>query len=239
VTDTTDLFRDWDAAYVLGALDAEDRRSYEQHLSTCPACSAALADFAGIPGILSKLSTADAVELLADEDVTAGLDDHLRAGAHVPGLVQRLAVATKRRRRRIRFAAIGAAAVVVAILATGGVLYSTGHPAGQGTIASAVAMSPVKQDVITASMSVTPKTWGTRFDWSCKYPEATAPYASPVSYDLVVVSNSGAQTVVASWTTTGANASGLSASSAIAFADIRSVEIRVTGSPRILLRQDL
>jgi hypothetical protein len=235
VTDTTDLFRDWDAAYVLGALDAEDRRAYEQHLSTCHTCASALSEFAGLPGILRNLSTEDAVALLNAEDVTAGVDDHVREGAHMPGLVQRLAVATKRRRRRSRFGLIGATAVVVAILSTGGVFYS----AGQTPVAGAVAMAPVAQHVITASMSVTPKAWGTRFDWSCKYPQATEPYASPVSYDLVVVSSAGKRTVVASWTTTGANASGLSASSAIPFGNIRSVEIRLTGSSTTLLRENL
>ena len=100
MTDTTDRFRDWDAAYVLGALDSEDRRAFERHLATCPVCSAAVAEFAGVPGILSKLSIEDAVALLADNDVEVGVDDHLRDGVHTPGLVQRLAAAASRRRRR-------------------------------------------------------------------------------------------------------------------------------------------
>ena len=45
MTDPTDQFRDWDAAYVLGALDADDRRAFERHLGTCPECSAAVAEF--------------------------------------------------------------------------------------------------------------------------------------------------------------------------------------------------
>ena len=50
MTETTDRFRDWDAAYVLGALDSEDRRAYERHLAKCPSCSKALAELAGLPG---------------------------------------------------------------------------------------------------------------------------------------------------------------------------------------------
>jgi hypothetical protein len=235
VSDSVDLYRDWDAAYVLGALDTGDRRAYEQHLATCPACCAALSEFAGLPGILSKLSAEDAVALLNADDVSAGVDDHLREGSHVPGVVQRLALATKRRRRRVRFGMLGATALLVGILATIGVVYS----AGQTPIAAAVAMDPVAQHVITASMSVTPKAWGTRFDWSCRYPAATEHYGSPVAYDLVVVSKDGVQSVVASWTTTGEAATGLSASSAISFGDIRSVEIRPTGSSSILLHENL
>ena len=46
MTDEVDRFRDWDAAYVLGALDADDRRVFERHLRTCSECAAAVAEFA-------------------------------------------------------------------------------------------------------------------------------------------------------------------------------------------------
>ncbi len=35
-----DAFKDWDAAYVLGALSADDRKEYENHLAHCAECSA-------------------------------------------------------------------------------------------------------------------------------------------------------------------------------------------------------
>jgi hypothetical protein len=235
MTETLDRYRDWDAAYVLGSLDSEDRREYERHLATCAACAASVAEFAGLPGILSKLSTEDAVALLAADDVTVGVDDHLRDGVHTPGLVQRLAVATSRRRRRIRFGVIGAAVAVVALIAVGGVVYSSAQP----TTTPAVAMATVGQHIITARLSVTPKAWGTRFDWSCNYPQATSPYASPVSYDLVVVTKSGIRSVVATWSSSGPHSAGLTASSDIAYGDIGSVEIRLTGSSKTLLRESL
>lgn len=235
MTETTDRFRDWDAAYVLGALDSEDRRAYERHLAKCPSCSKALAELAGLPGILSKLSTSDAVALLADEDVSVGVDDHLREGVHTPGLVQRLAMATARRRRRIRLGILGAAIAVVALITAGGVVYT----AGQTPVAAAVAMAPNHQHIVTASLSVTRKAWGTRFDWSCSYPGLSNVYASPVSYDLVVVRKSGAQSVVATWSAAGPHAAGLTASSDIAYGDISSVEIRLTGSSTALLRENL
>jgi len=234
VTETIDQYRDWDAAYVLGALDSDDRRAYERHLATCASCAAAVAEFAGLPGILSKLSSEDAVALLASDDPAFG-DDHLREGVHTPGLVQRLAVATSRRRRRIRFGILGAAVAIAALITVGGVALT----AGQTPVAAAVAMAPVQQRVITASMSVTRKAWGTRFDWSCSYPGATNIYTSPVSYDLVVVQKSGARSVVATWTSVGPHAAGLTASSDIAFGDISSVEIRLTGSSKTLLRENL
>ena len=236
MTDTTDRFRDWDAAYVLGALDSEDRRAFERHLATCSACAAAVTDFAGLPGILSKLSSEDAVALLDADDVALGVDDHLRDGVHTPGLVQRLAVVASRRRRPVRVGVLGAAVAVVALITIGGVAFT----AGQAPAVATVAMAPIQQEkVITAAMAVTPKGWGTRFDWSCSYPAGGASYTSAVSYDLVVVKKSGAQSVVATWSSIGPHAAGLSASSDIAFGDIRSVEIRLTGSTTTLLRENL
>jgi anti-sigma factor RsiW len=236
VNDTTDRFRDWDAAYVLGALDSDDRRAFERHLAKCPACAAAVAELAGLPGILSKLSSEDAVALLADDDVAIGVDDHLRDGVHTPGLVQRLAVAATRRRRRIRLGMLGAAIAVVALITIGGVAFT----AGQAPAVATVAMVPVQpEDVVTASMAVTPKAWGTRFDWSCNYPDSSGSYSAQVSYDLVVVKKSGAQSVVATWSSVGPHAAGLSASSDVAFGDIRSVEIRLAGSSTTLLRETL
>jgi anti-sigma factor RsiW len=236
VTDTTDHFRDWDAAYVLGALDSEDRRLFERHLPECATCSAAVAEFAGLPGILSKLPAQDAVALLADDDVAVGVDDHLREGAHTPGLVQRLAAAASRRRRRVRFGMLGAAIAVVALITVGGVVYA----AGQTPVTAAVAMAPIQhQHVVTASLSVTGRAWGTRFDWSCSYPPRTGIYSSPVSYDLVVVQKSGVRSVVATWSSAGPHAAGLTASSEIAYGEISSVEIRLSGSSTTLLRENL
>ncbi|MCU1447067.1 MAG: hypothetical protein JWP54_2725, partial [Cryobacterium sp.] len=63
MTSATDRFREWDAAYVLGALNTQDRRNYERHLQTGPACAAAVAELAGLPGILSALPPAEAVAI--------------------------------------------------------------------------------------------------------------------------------------------------------------------------------
>ena len=48
-TPPPDPYREWDAAYVLGALSPRDRRAFEQHLATCAACREAVAELAGMP----------------------------------------------------------------------------------------------------------------------------------------------------------------------------------------------
>ena len=99
-------------------------------------------------------------------------------------------------------------------------------------------MAPVHQKAITASLQVTMKGWGTSFSWSCSYQDGNWT-GTPVSYDLVVVTKSGRESTVATWSTAGEHASGLAASTAIPTADIRSVEIRLTGTTTPLLRENL
>ena len=235
MTSPSDNFRDWDAAYVLGALDSTDRRAFEAHLETCPECSASVAEMAGLPGILGKLSADDAVALLVENDPLVGIDDHLRDAAHTPGVVQRLAVAARRRRRRNRIALIGAAFGVVAILGVGGIVYT----ANQTPAASTVAMAAIHQHVVEARMTITPQAWGTRFDWSCTYNDADDKWSASTSYDLVVTLKSGAEQTVASWSSTAGHAAGLTASADIPTGDIQSVEIRLSGSTKPLLRETL
>ena len=54
---------EWDAAYVLGALSLEERRTYESYLADNPTRSAELTELAGMPGILNALSRDEAVAL--------------------------------------------------------------------------------------------------------------------------------------------------------------------------------
>ena len=58
-----DDLAEWDAAYILGALSLEDRRTYEGYLAANPARAAELTELAGMPGILNALSRDEAVAL--------------------------------------------------------------------------------------------------------------------------------------------------------------------------------
>ena len=51
--ESIDPFKEWDAAYLLGALSQEERLAYEKHLSSCSSCTGALA---AISRLLPKLS---------------------------------------------------------------------------------------------------------------------------------------------------------------------------------------
>ncbi|WP_382304586.1 anti-sigma factor family protein [Herbiconiux sp. UC225_62] len=254
-----DPYRDWDAAYVFGMLGAEERRAYERHLATCPACSAAVAELAGLPGILGKLSPEEAVALLdAPSEASAA------PPRPEPDLVQHLARSVRRRRTRTRRRTIGLVAGVGAVLAVAGLFagFGLGSIADPGTPLAvetttpatpggstpgapgdgvARAMAQVEPGFVDAELAVTAKGWGTRFDWSCTYgtDRPTYPGAPTITYDLVVTDAQGTETTVASWSAAGEKAGNLSASTSIPTSELRSVDIRVAGSDRPLVRTTL
>jgi anti-sigma factor RsiW len=212
---TDDPFHDWDAAYVLGILAPDDRRAFEQHLTTCAACSAAVAELAGMPGILATLSKDEAVALLEPVDEPAS-----------DGLVARLAVAARQRRRRVRLAIAGAGVAAALGLGFGGYVVGSADEPSPGHF---VAMSEVRPGVMTASLRVEEKTWGTRLDWNCHY-LATSGYSASRVYELVITETSGRETVAATWIATSPKAASLSTASAVPKDEIARVDIRVAGS---------
>ena len=102
----SDPYRDWDAAYVLGALSPGERREYEQHLEGCFSCAAAVASFAGMPGLLSAVPRETTAELLGPVPSPPAL---------LPGLAR--AARASRRRGRARVAAALAATALAGAVA--------------------------------------------------------------------------------------------------------------------------
>lgn len=58
-------YADWDAAYVLGALSSAERQDFERHLHSCPRCTEAVSELAGMPGLLARVDPDDVAALLA------------------------------------------------------------------------------------------------------------------------------------------------------------------------------
>ncbi len=220
----SDSYREWDAAYVLGALSADERREFEKHLEGCDRCRASVAELAGIPGILAKLPVAEAV-------ATTELDEQPPGEPAFPelGIVQRLARAElRRRRRRTIILAIAAGLVVIGSL---GGLWASNSFAPSTHLHE---MTALGQDVVTAQVAVMPEAYGSRIVWSCQYPST---WKQSFDYDLVVIDAAGAATTVATWSSAG-NADGLTATTAIQTSNIRAVEIRLTGVPSAMLREE-
>jgi hypothetical protein len=217
----------WDAAYILGALNLEDRRTFESYLAANPERNAELTEVAGMPDILSAL-TRDEALALTDIGVGSPAEDRLDN-------VASLARAAADRQRRSRRTGLGAAVALAAALAiVGGVVGATVFPRTTGSVQT-VAMSPMQPGArggLTAELAVTGKKWGTELNWACEY---TKNWARDVeSYDIVVTTKDGAQTAVGSWRPAGDEATGLSAATSIPTSEIRAVDIRVSGTDEAL-----
>ena len=59
----TDRYRQWAAAYALGALIPGEQGEYERHLAICAQCSSAVAELEGLPELLDALTPAEALAL--------------------------------------------------------------------------------------------------------------------------------------------------------------------------------
>lgn len=176
----TDEFEFYDAAYLLGSLDEDDRRAFERHLAGCVACSARVDELRPTIGALRAVRDGDAA---ADE-----VPDLL------PSLLHR--AAGERRRRRFVVAASGllAAAAVVALLVVvlvGG-RSSNKPPSASGTLRPvASSTSPIQ-----ATATLVDRRWGTSIDLRCRYEEGFVP---GVPYDLVVIDTAKGRHPAGSW----------------------------------------
>jgi hypothetical protein len=73
--------------YVLGAIDPAERALVDSHLATCRDCRDELAGLAGLPALLARVGTEEAIALSADEPAPLGLlPDAAKAGFPDTGL---------------------------------------------------------------------------------------------------------------------------------------------------------
>lgn len=167
---------DTSAAYVLGALSAAERSTFETHLTGCQDCRQAVADLAGIPGLLSRVSRDDLVDPVPVPDTL------------VPGLLR--AVRRTGRRRRLAVGGLAAAAVVLAVAGT---LVAVDR-ADQSPPAQA--MTSVVNSPVRATAALVRHRWGTEITMNCTY-EDESKWSRP--YTLVAVDGDGGEHQLAEW----------------------------------------
>jgi hypothetical protein len=220
---TDENFAEWDAAYVLGALSLEDRRTYEDYLAANPNRAAELTDFAGMPGILNALSRDEAVALTD----LAGAPPSQQRPDNVASLAQAAAKRQQRSRRTWLAAAVASAA---ALVVAGGIVGATVFPdsAAPTQTVAMQAMQPTARGGLNAQLAVSEKKWGTELNWACQYTKDWS--RNVASYDIVVTKHDGVAQTVGSWKPAGDEATGLSAATSIPTSQIRTVDIRVSGS---------
>jgi hypothetical protein len=162
--------------YVLGAIDPAERALVDAHLATCRDCRDELAGLAGLPALLARVSTPEAIAL-ADPDgpLPAAADEAAEPPRELLATVLDL-TAARRRRRRWREAGIGvAAALVIAAGVFGGLrLGSSPAPAtsvaqGQAALYNGPQNGPMQTVTgqsrgMTATVSYSSMGWGTQVD---------------------------------------------------------------------------
>ncbi|WP_062464703.1 zf-HC2 domain-containing protein [Demequina soli] len=212
-------YADWDAAYVLGSLTPADRRAFEAHLAGCPACRDAVASLAVVPGLLGR-----ARPLLGD--------DAAKASPEPPeDLVARVGRRRASRRRTVRRRIVtGALAVAAAAALAVGVPAALDSP---GPPPVAVAMTPVADTGMTASLTLEAADWGTRIAMTCGYPAGTTDYGA-AAYALEVTGTDGAVSQVATWTGVPGRTVHVDAATALPIDEIASARIVTAAGDPVL-----
>lgn len=225
-------FAHHDAAYVLGSLSPAERSAFERHLAGCAECAQGVRVFAGLPGLLSKVSP----EVLESDGTPEPVPATL-----LPALVA-AAAHSQRRRTTVLVGLVAAAAVVVA----GGtavaltVLDDEPPPAGQSAPPSTSPgrpMTSVGTGAVSGTLALTSVAWGTRLDLVCTY-AADHEAAYGATYSMVVHTRDGRVEQVATWKGLAGKTMRLPGATSATLADIASVEVLTSdGDPVLTLTE--
>ena len=241
-----DKFADWDAAYVLGALSPAERRDFEMHLASCPPCQAAVAELAGLPGLLAQVSPADAAMLsMAVDNQVDGVspDGATESELIEPGpprsLLPKMIKRARSRRRKMVAAVAGIAAAVVLVIA--GLATATGLIPIRPASPQRVAFSAVVPSAITAVADVIPEKDGTQVKVECVYAEVNDPRpgGGHENYSIVVVDRSGDASEIKEWPATPNKQMRPSGTTSLKVSEIADLEIRQSDTNEVLLRAAL
>jgi hypothetical protein len=174
-----------DAAYLLDALEPEQREAFERHLRRCPICRDRVAGFGDLPAVLARA------------DVSAW-EPELPPETLLPRLLRQVAASRRQRARRIGVLA-AAAACLLALLATGGVL-GWQHAHRPQTLA----MEQVGPNAagVHATVQLIGSGSSTRVKLACGYPAGNGSYQHgwAPSYRMVIFNRRGERVDLGSWT---------------------------------------
>jgi putative zinc finger protein len=226
-----DRFSTWDAAYVLGSLSPDERREFEEHLAGCPACQGAVAELAGIPGLLAQIPPEDAALLaVAPAEIIDGPP---------PGILAAVRSRHAARRRRMAGILAGAAAAVLLVLA--GIAYALGLPPLGPSGPQRLAFATVAPTTMTAWVDVIPVADGTHIAVQCSYGELDQPQPAGkyTKYTIYVVDRSGDASAVKEWSVRPNRTMTPSGDTDLKVRQIEAVEIRRSDTGETLLRATL
>ncbi len=227
-----DPFKDWDAAYILGALSQEECLEYEKHVTACPSCSTALGEISHLPQILARIDAEVALSL-SDGSSLSGAETRWDDAEFIKRLALRAEAVRKKDRVRVKIGLVAAVIISLTVgVTTGIVLHSPNSPEGSATSSTgnSLRVTNLHPEVMTALFRATSKTWGTQIDWSCTYAVGVSTGYSTTSYDLLITDTAGKRSLISTWSAAGSKATGLVATTELQISQIKSVEIVLSGS---------
>jgi len=140
--------------FVLATLDPAERSQLEAHLSGCAECRSELASCAGLPGLMSRLSPAEAAGPVPALAPPATLLPGVLTAARAERDQERLAA--RRQQRRWRYGAFGAAGLAAAAAAAAIIAVLPAQSAPSRVLAAAAGVTS------TGQVTYTRKPWGTQ-----------------------------------------------------------------------------
>jgi Putative zinc-finger len=206
-----DAYTQWDAAYVLGALNAAQRGEFEDHLAGCASCQELVAGLAGVPGLLAQVPAGEVLAMdLPGAEAPVG-----PPGSLMPVLPTDAPPAVARRRWMTPLAAAAAALLIGGV---GGYAVSSatrGASPGSSAFsprvsatgaAGRLAFSAVEPSSMTAVLDLVPAASSTELRVECQYATGSGSGGGPdyqaawAQYSIWVVDRSGKAMQVKSWT---------------------------------------
>lgn len=222
---TSDRYALLDAAYVLGALDADERAAFEQHLVGCADCRAAVDHARATLALLDDARAAGALT----PDPTDVTDPGPVPDTLLPGLLQR----ARREQRRRR--SVGSALALVAVAAVAALVVVL-WPSSGSAPARAQALTPVRPTPVSATAVLTAKPWGTEIDLHCRYASALA--GKGYTYGLRVIDTSRTSHDAGSWALGSGGETDFTGGTSVPRDRIRSVQVTLPdGTPILQLTQ--
>lgn len=173
-----DELREWAGAYALGALDPDDRRTFERHLRVCERCAEDVNAFAPIPGLLAHVELTDLHEAspeTADAIGRRAIDED---------------VALRSSRNRWRAAAIGIAAAALFVVSAAAVIRVVDDDAP---------VPPRVSATVTASQATSSEIATSERNWGTEITVRADGLPSRSTYQLWGVDQRGRWSVAATW----------------------------------------
>jgi hypothetical protein len=221
---TDDPYVHFDAAYVLAALEPDEKAEFEAHLLTCDRCRARVDMVRPVAALLADMPEGALLAAL-DLDDAGPLRDR-PPETLLPGLLRR----AKRERQRRRFVTSSLGLVAAACLAATMIVVSQSNepsrPASQ-------AMRPLVTSPVQATAAVTGAAWGTRIDLRCTYVSGDSSYW----YGLVVIDKAGVAHDSGTWRATPGEVTPFTGGTSLTRPQITAIEVtNAAGTPLLTLQ---